>query len=79
MVTVANTSAVQPLASDPPENEMITQRVALAAHPDAPPAANSSIALTRRMTAAHMLVVVFAASTALIVSPHLRLAVSRPL
>jgi hypothetical protein len=46
---------------------MITQRVALAAHPDAPPAANPSIALTRRMTAAHMSVMVFAPSMALIV------------
>jgi hypothetical protein len=46
---------------------MITQRVALATHPDAPPAANLSITLTRRMTAAHMLVMVFAPSMALIV------------
>jgi ABC-type sugar transport system permease subunit len=37
------------------------------ADPDAPPAANPSIALTRRMTAAHMLVMVFAPSMALIV------------
>jgi hypothetical protein len=67
MVTAAHTSAAQPLASGTAENDMITQRVALAAHPDAPPAANSSIALTRRMTAAHMLVMVFAPSMALIV------------
>jgi hypothetical protein len=45
MVAAAHTSAAQPLASGAPENEMIKQRVALATHPDAPPAANPSIAL----------------------------------
>jgi hypothetical protein len=67
MVAAAHTNAAQPLASGAPENEMIKQRVALATHPDAPPAANPSIALTRRMNAAHILVMVFAPSTTLIV------------
>jgi hypothetical protein len=67
MVSAAHTSAAQPLASGAAENAMIKQRVALATHPDAPPAANPSIALARRMTAAHMSVMVFAPSMALIV------------